>query len=826
MKETADKTQDSAKENFGSFTIRVDEVYDAQGWERVRSPLANHAVMCGCMVLHYQPSYSNETSGILAVGTLTQDRPVLIDIRRLTLAGETKLESLCFALPGLVDLLMDRHIAKVCCTSETMAYLWGASDRKPRPMFDASYLLASVYPCFFEDVERFIEEEVLHEVVAAKVSHLLLGSQLWPCSRESFDRWAVAEAQRRGITVEAGGFSQPSYRLREHCHNFSEHPRRMKLIPMRFMKGCVLSVKMVVLHAVNAKMCAADRLSDARSISHKILEGLAAASGRLPHLNMTLDLSLNTQQARPLARREWNVFRLQYGDVYSNGGVWRSSRGLGYGPGDEASKKKFDEASAQLQGPRKVRLVSALMVESAEEADEVEAPSENKCSQEVSISRDDPELEAVSDYDYASMTRHLKKAEGKGSTKKLSEHAQKLQDILDPIIERDGKAIKLLREHMRRNAMRREQEGQTPAPKGNAASTSGVEPNNNGADRNVAKRTNRTREQAEEIQDAFGALDQADSRLLMVRKFDSFWGYQNSKAVTDLAKRLSSARRMLVQAVDADAKDDYYSCQATYMARHAAAKVHDMYCSMQRQAGVGHDEGEPRPSTSRAAAADKQRFSGDGRASTHVEGDDVMLEEAPCDGAGAEPTREEREGRDGDNVERNTEEYARNPHPQMVRRHTGSKDDARDDLELAAHACERCGKNGHDEDEECRAIVDRQGDAAKECKYCSAEIVYVTDKRHLIGVCPALHHKCEVCGFRGHFSNVCLSATTRDWMMKFLQYSVLGWATGPNANGPWGGAYGFGFPDMVFSFRERRKIKACKDAMRVLSEHGKHPNVL
>ena len=63
-------------------------------------------------------------------------------------------------------------------------------------------------------------------------------------------------------------------------------------------------------------------------------------------------------------------------------------------------------------------------------------------------------------------------------------------------------------------------------------------------------------------------------------------------------------------------------------------------------------------------------------------------------------------------------------------------------------------------------------------------------------------------------------------MMKFLQYSVLGWATGPNANGPWGGAYGFGFPDMTFSFRERRKIKACKDAMRVLSDHGKHPNVL
>ena len=295
MKDTADKTMDSARSNFTAFTIGVEEVYQVEDWNKVRSTFSNHAIMYGCVALHYQPTYRNFTSGVLAIGALTLDKPILIDIRRLVMAGETKLESLCLALPGLAEILFDRHIAKVCCTNETMAYLWGASDRKPRPMFDASYLMASVYPCFFEDIERFVEEEKLHEVVAAKTTHLLLGTQLWPCSRESFNRWAVEEAGRRKISVEEGGFSQPSFRLREHCHNFAENPRRVGLIPMRFMKGCVLAVKMVVLHAVNAKMCAADRLSDVKSVAHKVLEGLAAASGRMPQLNMTLDLSLNTQ---------------------------------------------------------------------------------------------------------------------------------------------------------------------------------------------------------------------------------------------------------------------------------------------------------------------------------------------------------------------------------------------------------------------------------------------------------------------------------------------------------------------------------------------------
>ena len=225
--------------------------------------------------------------------------------------------------------------------------------------------------------------------------------------------------------------------MREHCHNFSENPRRIGLIPMRFMKGCVLSVKMVVLHAVNAKMCAADRLSDVKSVAHKILEGLAAASGRMPQLNMTLELSFNTQQARPLARREWNVFRLQYGSVYSNGGISRTSRGLGYGPGEEASKKKFEEVSAQLERPRQVRLVSALMVESAEEENEAEPQRVVKLSEEVSTSRGSeavstsrgkgPDLKDVSDYDYASMTRHLKKEE---RPREPNEHALKLRAIL------------------------------------------------------------------------------------------------------------------------------------------------------------------------------------------------------------------------------------------------------------------------------------------------------------------------------------------------------------------------------------------------------------
>ena len=78
----------------------------------------------------------------------------------------------------------------------------------------------------------------------------------------------------------------------------------------------------------------------------------------------------------------------------------------------------------------------------------------------------------------------------------------------------------------------------------------------------------------------------------------------------------------------------------------------------------------------------------------------------------------------------------------------------------------------------------------------------------------------------GHFPDVCLSSTTREWMMRWLQYAPLGWATGPNDNGPWEGLYGFGVPDITFSFRERRKIKACRDAMKILSTRKSQPNVL
>ena len=80
MKETADKIRDSARDNFGAFTIGVEEVYQVQDWNKVRSTLSNHAIMYGCVALHYQPTYRNFTSGVLAIGALTLDKPILIDI--------------------------------------------------------------------------------------------------------------------------------------------------------------------------------------------------------------------------------------------------------------------------------------------------------------------------------------------------------------------------------------------------------------------------------------------------------------------------------------------------------------------------------------------------------------------------------------------------------------------------------------------------------------------------------------------------------------------------------------------------------------------------
>merc|ERR1712026_5177 len=74
------------------------------------------------------------------------------------------------------------------------------------------------------------------------------------------------------------------------------------------------STRMVVLHVVNAKLGAGDRLSDVKVMAHKLSEGLAAASGRLPQLTLTLRVCLDKKKERELNCKEMDIFKQQYGN--------------------------------------------------------------------------------------------------------------------------------------------------------------------------------------------------------------------------------------------------------------------------------------------------------------------------------------------------------------------------------------------------------------------------------------------------------------------------------------------------------------------------------